>query len=80
MGQLDLLRTKEELFISDRVLVPSTKKNRLTTVNDALLPSKNIDCVWPELSNKLYNRMGTIDNAAMGPVIDCKLECSRFFN
>ena len=66
--------SKEELFVSNCVVVPTAKEDGLQPIDHTLLLCQGVDRMWPELGYKLYHRMCTIDNSCMRTVVDRKVE------
>ena len=65
---------KQDLFTSNCVLIPTTEKHRLQTVDDTLFRLETINCVRPEMHDTFNDAMGTVNNSAMIVVIDRELE------
>ena len=62
--------TKQELLVSDGILVPATEENRFQPIDDALFLRQVINGIGPKFRDELDDGMGGIDNASMRPVID----------
>ena len=66
--------TEEELFISERALVPPGEEQRLHTVNQATLLQQLINRCWPKSRDQLDDPVRAIHNALVGSEIPCELE------
>lgn len=66
--------TKQELLVSDAVLVPSGEVYGLRAVDDASLFRQFVYGILPEIRNQFYDGMCAVDNSCVGAVVDSKLE------
>lgn len=69
--------SEQELLIADGILIPPTEENRLKTINNTFLLSEDVDCMGPEFSDELNDRMSTPYNPTMRTIVDGELKCSR---
>ena len=69
--------SEQELLVPCRVLVPATEEYGLQTIDHTRLLSESIDCVWPELGNKLDDRVSAVHDPAMGTIVDGEMERLR---
>lgn len=73
-GQLDV---REELLVSKLVRAPSMKEDGLQTVDDTSFGREVINCIWPKRIDDFNNRMGTVYDTTVRPIIDGQLERCR---
>jgi hypothetical protein len=53
------------LFISNGFLVPPIKEYGLDTIHYAFLSGKIVNCMRPEVGDKVYDGMGAIHDATV---------------
>ena len=68
---------KQKLFVWNSVLIPTTEKHWLQTVNNPMFWLETVNCIGPKMRNAFDHGVCTVDNSTVGTEIDNKLECCR---